>query len=204
MSQLVAIYIFAAYLAKYMKNDIIISDKILNSLYDIPEVIDNFLKKENEIKELSLKYKYAKNFFFLARGLSYPTALEGALKLKEITHIAAEGYASGELKHGPLALIEDNVPVVVIAPKGPSYDGTMNNMEEVQSRGADVIAIVSEEEDLDDLEYQDVILMDKTIGELFAPLVYVVPLQLLSYYICVFKNLDPDMPRSLGRSITVN
>ena len=195
VSQLTAIYLFAALLAD--DND------LLDELYNVPDYIDEVLADFEEVKILSNRYHFAKDFFYLGRGYVYPTALEGALKLKEISYIHGEGYAAGELKHGPLALIDEGIPVVVIIPPGDAYKKTMSNLEEVKSRGASVLAIGgSGDEDLKS-KAQDVFYINCDVGELIAPLVYIVPLQLLSYYVTLEKGFDPDKPRNLAKCVTV-
>ncbi|KZX15368.1 glutamine--fructose-6-phosphate transaminase (isomerizing) [Methanobrevibacter filiformis] len=203
MSQLVSIYLLSAFLARDKINNTEFYNELLEKLEKVPKFIENILNNEDKIKEIAIKYKYPTNFFFLGRGLSYPTALEGALKLKEITYIHAEGYASGELKHGPLALIDYCVPVLVLAPKGDSYYHTLTNMAEVQARGADVILLCSEDENTEDLNVSDLFTIDREVDELIAPLVYIVPLQMLSYYVSVYRGLDPDKPRNLAKCVTV-
>lgn len=195
ISQLICIYMFAAILAN--------NKKLLDSLDEVPEYISEILAKEGEISEIASKYINVNDFFFIGRGLSYPTALEGALKLKEITYIHGEGYAAGELKHGPLALIDDNVPVVVIVPPGDNYDKTISNLEEVKARGANVIAIGSCADEFIKTEVTDSFCIDENVNEIIAPLIYVVPLQLLSYYISVKRGLDPDKPKNLAKCVTV-
>ena len=139
----------------------------------------------------------------MGRGYSYPTALEGALKLKEITYIHGEGYAAGELKHGPLALIDEGIPVVVIIPPGDNYRKTMSNLEEVKSRGANVLAIGSKNDESLKSKVDDVIGINDEVKEIIAPLVYVVPLQLIAYYITLEKGHDPDKPKNLAKCVTV-
>jgi len=161
------------------------------------------LEKEDFIKEIAQKYKDAKDFFFIGRGFSYPTAMEGALKLKEITYIHGEGYAAGELKHGPLALIDDGVPVVAVTPPGKSHEKTLSNVEEVKARGAHVIGLGSSEDEVLKYEVHDMIEFEDEIDEMFSSIPYVIPLQLLSYYISVMKGIDPDKPKNLAKCVTV-
>ncbi|MEE1135083.1 MAG: glutamine--fructose-6-phosphate transaminase (isomerizing), partial [Methanobrevibacter sp.] len=170
VAQLTAIYLFAALISK--------NQELLNELDKVPEFIEDALESVDLVKELSKRYNYARDFFYLGRGYSYPTALEGALKLKEITYIHGEGYAAGELKHGPLALIDEGIPVVVIIPPGDNYRKTMSNLEEVKSRGANVLAIGSGDDDSLKAKANDVIAINKDVKEIIAPLVYIVPLQL--------------------------
>lgn len=195
LSQLTAVYLFAALMAK--------NGDLLKELDKVPSYIDELLENVDNIKEMATKYKDSKDFFFIGRGFSYPVALEGALKLKEITYIHAEGYAAGELKHGPLALIEEGIPVVVILPPGEDHRKTMSNLEEVKSRGASVIGVGSEKDEALALKSDDCFAVNDDVGEILAPLVYIVPLQLLSYYVAIEKELDPDKPRNLAKSVTV-
>ena len=176
---------------------------MLEDIHKVPEFIDELLKDADVIKQMSKKYKFAKDFFFIGRGYSYPIALEGALKLKEITYIHGEGYAAGELKHGPLALIDEGIPVVVILPPGENHRKTMSNLEEVKSRGADILAIGYKGDDALELKADDLFTINNEVKEIIAPLVYIVPLQLLAYYVAVEKGLDPDKPKNLAKCVTV-
>lgn len=195
VAQLTAIYLLAALISK--------NEELLNELDNVPDFIDDALGSVELVKELSKRYNYARDFFYLGRGYSYPTALEGALKLKEITYIHGEGYAAGELKHGPLALIDEGIPVVVIIPPGDNYRKTMSNLEEVKSRGANVLAIGSEDDESLKSKANDVIAINANVKEIIAPLVYIVPLQLIAYYITLEKGHDPDKPKNLAKCVTV-
>ena len=195
VAQLTSIYLFAALLAK--------NNELLNELDRVPEFIEEVLLQEDSIKELSKRYNYARDFFYLGRGYSYPTALEGALKLKEISYIHGEGYAAGELKHGPLALIDEGIPVVVIIPPGDTYRKTMSNLEEVKSRGANVLAIGADDDESLKTKANAVISISSEVKEIIAPLVYIVPLQLIAYYITLEKGHDPDKPKNLAKCVTV-
>ena len=195
VSQLTSIYM----LAIAMNGD----KKLLEKLKMVPDYMKHALEAEDHIIEIAKKYKDSFDFFFIGRGFSYPTALEGALKLKEITYIHGEGYAAGELKHGPLALIDDDVPVLAVVPPGKSHDKTLSNIEEVKARGASVIALGSFEDDDLRSEAHDIIGFEEEITEMLSPLPYVVPLQLLSYYISVERGLDPDKPKNLAKCVTV-
>jgi len=207
ISQLICIYLFVAYLSKdkneNKKEGIEVFDRIMDSLDKLEGYIKEILPKEEQIIEIAKKYKDAPNFFFLGRGLSYPTAMEGSLKLKEISYIHAEGYAAGELKHGPLALIDVGVPVVVIIPEDEDYHKTLSNLKEVDSRGADVIAIASQNDKVVGHESEDVIYLDSDIDTVISPLTYVIPLQLLAYHISLARGLDPDKPKNLAKCVTV-
>lgn len=195
VSQLTSIYLFAALLAH--------DDNLLERLKKVPEYFDDILKDSEIIEKMASKYKYAQDFFFIGRGYAYPIALEGALKLKEITYIHGEGYAAGELKHGPLALIDQGVPVVVVLPPGENHRKTMSNLEEVKSRGADVIAVGSFNDEKLISKANDLFLINDEVDDLIAPLVYIIPLQLLSYYIAIERGLDPDKPKNLAKCVTV-
>ena len=195
VSQLIAIYLFSALLAD--------DTDLLKRLEKVPAYIDEVLKKQGIIREISHLYKRDKDAFFIGRGFSYPIALEGALKLKEISYIHAEGYAAGELKHGPIALIDKNIPVVVVAPPGQDHKKIMSNLQEVKARGADVLGIGAiGDEDLIS-ESDNVFLINEEVDDILAPLVYIVPLQLLSYHVSVIRNLDPDKPKNLAKCVTV-
>ncbi len=195
ISQLVAIYLFAALLAD--------NKELLDKLDKVPDYIDEILDDVEPLKIMTEKYKYTDDFFYIGRGFAYPTALEGALKLKEITYIHGEGYAAGELKHGPLALIDNCIPVVVILPPGENHRKTMSNLEEVKSRGADVIGIGAMSDEGIVSKSKDYFLINDEVDDIIAPLVYIIPLQLMSYYIAVEKNFDPDKPKNLAKCVTV-
>ncbi|MBE6498153.1 MAG: glutamine--fructose-6-phosphate transaminase (isomerizing) [Methanobrevibacter sp.] len=195
VAQLTSIYLFAALLSK--------NQELLEELDNVPDFIDEALEDVEYVKELSKRYNYARDFFYLGRGYSYPTALEGALKLKEITYIHGEGYAAGELKHGPLALIDEGIPVVVIIPPGDNYRKTMSNLEEVKSRGANVLAIGAKGDESLKSKANAVIEINADVKEIIAPLVYIVPLQLIAYYITLEKGHDPDKPKNLAKCVTV-
>ena len=164
--------------------------------------IKNVLKKENEIKKIALKYKNANDFLYLGRGLNFPIALEGALKLKEISYIHAEGYPAAEMKHGPIALVDKNMPNVFIVPKDKTYDKIISNIEEIKSRKGKIIIITdSKDKILRDLA-NDLILVPKTNHFMFCHLATIV-LQLFAYYIAIGKKLNVDQPRNLAKSVTV-
>jgi len=195
ISQLISIYM----LAIAMNGD----NKLLETLQIVPNYVKHALEREDEIIQIAKKYKDSSDFFFIGRGFSYPTALEGALKLKEITYIHGEGYAAGELKHGPLALIDDDIPVLAVVPPGESHDKTLSNIEEVKARGARIIALGSSEDEALRSEANDIIGLKEEITEMLSPIPYVVPLQLLSYYISIERGIDPDKPKNLAKCVTV-
>ncbi len=176
--------------------------QLLVELDTIPSKIETVLKSAAEIREIASIFTYAGNFIYLGRGLNFPVALEGALKLKEISYIHAEGYPAAEMKHGPIALIDEDMPVVFIATKDSSYDKIVSNIQEVKARKGRVIAIVTEGDSLIPLMVDFVIEVPRT-HDLLVPLLSVIPLQLLSYYIAVLRGRDVDQPRNLAKSVTV-
>jgi glutamine---fructose-6-phosphate transaminase (isomerizing) len=176
--------------------------ELLFGLDAIPSKVEKILTKSEEIKDISKLFTFASNFIFLGRGLNFPVALEGALKLKEISYIHAEGYPAAEMKHGPIALIDEDMPVVFIATKDSSYEKVVSNIQEVKARKGRVIAIVTEGDKLLPTMADFVIEVPHT-SEILVPLLSVVPLQLLSYYIAVLRGRNVDQPRNLAKSVTV-
>ena len=162
----------------------------------------SLLKLNDRISELSKTFTYASNFLYLGRGYNYPVALEGALKLKEISYIHAEGYPAAEMKHGPIALIESDMPVVVIAPHDEMYQKVLSNIQEIKARKGKVIALVSKGDDTISKIADEVIEIPQTL-ECLEPLVASIPLQLLAYHIAVCKGKNVDQPRNLAKSVTV-
>ena len=177
-------------------------EQTIKELLLIPEKIEKVLEQNDKIKELSAKFTFAHNFLYLGRGYNYPVALEGALKLKEISYIHAEGYPAAEMKHGPIALVDEEMPVVFIATHHQLYQKIISNMQEVISRGGHIIAVVTEGDELVKNMVDEVIEIPETVGCL-APLLSVIPLQLLSYHVAVAKGLNVDQPRNLAKSVTV-
>ena len=175
---------------------------IVKELHEIPGKMNEVLKLNQRIASLSRTFTYARDFLFLGRGYSYPVALEGALKLKEISYIHAEGYPAAEMKHGPIALIDSDMPVVVIATHNAMYDKVLSNIQEVKARQGKVIAIVSEGDETISRIADEVIEMPQTI-ECLEPLLATIPLQLLAYHIAVCRGKDVDQPRNLAKSVTV-
>ncbi|MFH0947469.1 MAG: glutamine--fructose-6-phosphate transaminase (isomerizing) [Elusimicrobiota bacterium] len=201
--QLTAIYLLALYFGivrgKITKD---FASKFIDSLIQIPRDISEILKKEDGIKSIAKKFFKKSHFLYLGRGLNYPIALEGALKLKEISYIHAEGYASGEMKHGPIALIDENMPVVCIATAGRVYEKILSNIEEVKAREGIVIAIATVGDELIKEKADYVIYIPET-DEALYPFLTVIPLQLLAYYVGVLRGCDVDQPRNLAKSVTV-
>jgi glucosamine--fructose-6-phosphate aminotransferase (isomerizing) len=176
--------------------------QVLSEMENIPSKIEEVLAQNEHIKYLSSLFKDARNFLYLGRGYSFPVALEGALKLKEISYIHAEGYPAAEMKHGPIALIDEEMPVVVIATRGVNYEKVVSNIQEVKSRKGIIIAVVTEGDSLVK-SLADHVIEIPDVEECLVPLVSVVPLQLLSYHIAVMRGCNVDQPRNLAKSVTV-
>ena len=175
---------------------------IVKELHEIPAKIKEVLNMNDRIADLSRTFTYARNFLYLGRGFSYPVALEGALKLKEISYIHAEGYPAAEMKHGPIALIDSDMPVVVIATHNGMYEKVLSNIQEVKARKGKVIAVVSQGDDTISRIADEVIALPDTI-ECLEPLLATIPLQMLAYHVAVCKGLNVDQPRNLAKSVTV-
>jgi glutamine---fructose-6-phosphate transaminase (isomerizing) len=175
---------------------------LLNELHEIPEKIPALLQDADHIKALAEKYKDARDFLYLGRGYNFPVALEGALKLKEISYIHAEGYPAAEMKHGPIALVDESLPVVFVATKDSYHEKIVSNIQEIKARKGKVIAVVTEGDEIISKMADDIIVVPPA-DELVAPILSVIPLQLLAYYIGVAKGLDVDKPRNLAKSVTV-
>jgi glucosamine--fructose-6-phosphate aminotransferase (isomerizing) len=175
---------------------------IADELSLLPEKIEKILKLNDQIEQIAEEFKDATNFLYLGRGYNFPVALEGALKLKEISYIHAEGYPAAEMKHGPIALIDENMPVVFIAPKDSTYEKIISNIQEVKARGGRTIAIANEDDNEIDSLVDYSIKIPQTI-RMLMPILTVIPLQLLAYHIAVKKGLNVDQPRNLAKSVTV-
>lgn len=174
----------------------------LERLVELPLIIEQMLNDEETVKQIAHKYFQAKDCLYLGRGMNFPIALEGALKLKEISYIHAEGYAAGEMKHGPIALIDEEVPVVVISPRGSHYEKTASNLQEVRARKGRVIAVATEGDVDFDAQADDIIRVPD-VEDVLQPFVTTLPLQLLAYHIADIKGTDVDQPRNLAKSVTV-
>ena len=175
---------------------------IASELLSLPDKIKKALQCVDEVKQIVNEFKDSSHFLFLGRGTNFPTALEGALKLKEISYIHAEGYPAAEMKHGPIALIDNKMPVVFIAPKDMLYDKVMSNIQEVRARGGRIIAIANEDDHEIDEFAEFVIRVPRTLSY-FGPIINVIPLQLLAYYMALARNCNVDQPRNLAKSVTV-
>ena len=177
-------------------------NQLLFELEEVPEKVASILKNADELKVIAEKYKNASDFLFLGRGYNFPIALEGALKLKEISYIHAEGYPAAEMKHGPIALVDKNLPVVFIATKDLYHEKIVSNMQEIKARKGKIISIVTEGDTISS-ELSDDSFAIPSADELIAPILTVIPLQLLSYYVGTLKGIDVDKPRNLAKSVTV-
>jgi len=201
-SQVIALLLFTLKLARLRNLSMVDGREIIEEMRKLPSKIQDILDRAPEIEKIAEEFKNAQNFLYLGRGYSFPTALEGALKLKEISYIHAEGYPAAEMKHGPIALIDEKMPVVFITPHDSVFDKVVSNVHEVKARGGRVIAITTrEEEDLEGkLDYEFRIPETK---DMLTPVLASVPLQLLAYYIAVKRGANVDQPRNLAKSVTV-
>jgi glutamine---fructose-6-phosphate transaminase (isomerizing) len=202
-TQLVALLLLAVYLGRRRGElDAARARRILQSLVEAPNEMRKTLDRKDSVWEVARRWQHANHMLFLGRGLGYPIALEGALKLKEISYAHAEGYAAGEMKHGPIALIDEHMPVVVIAPHDAQYEKTLGNVQEVRARDGRVIAVATDGDD-EITRLADHVLTVPKVSEVVAPLLTVLPLQLLAYYIADMKGTDVDQPRNLAKTVTV-
>lgn len=203
IAQLTSFYLLALYMAEIKET--LSSDKIMklkSELLTLPQKIEQILAHKENIQKCARKYSSTRDFIYIARGINYPTALEGALKLKEISYINATGYPAGELKHGPIAMLDETMPVLSILMKGSVYEKLLSNSEEAKARNARMIALTnSDDEKLEDLF--DYIIRVPEIDELLSPIIAIIPLQLVAYYIAEFLGKDVDQPRNLAKSVTV-
>jgi len=203
VTQLAALHLFTIRLGRAIgRLDIAQGRQMIAGLKRLPELLEQCLEINDETGKVAKQYMHARDFLYLGRGKNYPIALEGALKLKEISYIHAEGYPAGEMKHGPIALIDEEMPVVVLVPKNSAYEKTLSNMEEVIARGGRVIAICTQG-DNDVKAKAESVLELPSLGEDLDPILLSVPLQLLAYHVAVLKGTDVDQPRNLAKSVTV-
>ncbi len=201
-SQVIALLLFTLKLARLRNLSMVDGKEIIEELQKLPKKIQSVLDRADEVEKIAEDFKNAQNFLYLGRGYSFPTALEGALKLKEISYIHAEGYPAAEMKHGPIALIDENMPVLFIAPHDAVFDKVVSNVQEVKARGGRVIAITTREEEALEgkLDYEFRIPETK---DMLTPVLASIPLQLLAYYIAVKRGANVDQPRNLAKSVTV-
>ncbi|MDF1655627.1 MAG: glutamine--fructose-6-phosphate transaminase (isomerizing) [Coxiellaceae bacterium] len=201
-NQLVSLALVSIVLGRKHGIDAAIETTLCKQLLELPGFINNVLKLDNEIKQISKRFRNKTQALFLGRGEMFPIALEGALKLKEISYIHAEAYPAGELKHGPLALVDTGMPVIVVAPKNNLLEKLQSNIQEVQARGGEVIVFADESIEWPHTSNLTVLPMPK-VGDFIAPVIYNIPLQLLAYHVAVLKGTDVDQPRNLAKSVTV-
>jgi glucosamine--fructose-6-phosphate aminotransferase (isomerizing) len=201
-SQVIALLLFTLKLARLRNLSMVDGKEIIQELQQLPAKIQNILDRAGEVEKIAEDFKNAQNFLYLGRGYSFPTALEGALKLKEISYIHAEGYPAAEMKHGPIALIDEKMPVVFVTPHDSVFDKVVSNVQEVKARGGRVIAITTRDEESlhGKLDYEFRIPETK---DMLTPVLASVPLQLLAYYIAVKRGANVDQPRNLAKSVTV-
>ncbi len=202
-TQLTALYLLAVALGR-MNGKLKAADarRLLRDLMHLPTWIEEALKLEAEVKVLARDLLHSRDFLYLGRGINYPIALEGALKLKEISYIHAEGYPAGEMKHGPIALIDEKLPVVVLAPRDRYFDKTISNLKEVESRGGKIIVLTDDSKTAAEIPAYRVLTLPKA-SHYLTPIVMTIPLQLLAYHIAVLGGKDVDQPRNLAKSVTV-
>jgi glucosamine--fructose-6-phosphate aminotransferase (isomerizing) len=203
-TQLVALYLLALYLGRKM--DRITDQDSLEAIADLvklPHKIEEALKQDQVIRSIAREYAGARDFLYLGRGINYPIALEGALKLKEISYVHAEGYPAGEMKHGPIALIDEHMPVVTLVTNhGVTYEKMLSNMEEVKARRGNII-VVTDKDQAEISEKVDACIAVPSSSPYLTPILFTIPLQLLAYHIAVLRGTDVDQPRNLAKSVTV-
>jgi len=201
-SQITVLTLLALYLGRIRNLPVQRGLKIIRALEAIPQQVEQILAQDDHIKQIALGYAKSEDFFFLGRQYNFPVALEGAFKLKEISYIHAAGYPSAEMKHGPIALVDEKTPIVIVAPSDALYDKTWSNLREMKARHAPVIALATEGNMEISQQADAVIHLPSTLDPLF-PLLGVIPLQLLAYHIAVARGCDVDKPRNLAKSVTV-
>jgi glucosamine--fructose-6-phosphate aminotransferase (isomerizing) len=202
VAQVTALALFGLMLARRRGMSLQEGRKIIRAIQELPQLMDEVLNTAPHIRDIAQKFGEASNFLYLGRGPNFPIALEGALKLKEISYIHAEGYPAAEMKHGPIALIDDDMPVVFVAPQDSVYKKVVLNIDEVKTRGGRVIALVTNGDESLNNKVEHLIRVPKTLP-LLQPILNLVPLQLLAYYIAVLRGCDVDQPRNLAKSVTV-
>jgi glucosamine--fructose-6-phosphate aminotransferase (isomerizing) len=201
-SQVTVLVLIMLLIARKKTMSVVTGHHLINELLEIPEKVQTILAQSHIIEEVAEKYKDKRNFLYLGRGINFPVALEGALKLKEISYIHAEGYPAAEMKHGPIALIDEDMPVVFIATKDQIYDKVLSNIEEVRARKGKIIVIANHgDEKISDLA--DHIIYIPVTSQALVPILAVIPFQLLAYYIAIKRGCDVDQPRNLAKSVTV-
>jgi len=203
IAQLMAFYLLALYMSE-IKESMAKTDltSLKAELMVLPQKIEQILARKEDIQNVAKIYANTKDFIYIARGINYPTALEGALKLKEISYINATGYPAGELKHGPIAMLDDTMPVLSILMNGSVYEKLLSNSEEAKARNARMIALTNSKDEKLNALFEHIIRVPD-VQELFSPIIAMIPLQLIAYYIAEFLGKDVDQPRNLAKSVTV-
>jgi glucosamine--fructose-6-phosphate aminotransferase (isomerizing) len=201
-SQIAALVLFSLYLGRRRSLSVLEGRTLVDALEKLPAQIESILAQTDEIRRLAEEFGDARNFLYLGRGYQFPVALEGALKLKEVSYIHAEGYPAAEMKHGPIALIDEDMPVVVLAPRDPVYGKVVSNIEEVKARHGRVIAVVSDEAPELVGKVDHLIRVPQTVPALL-PVLTTIPLQMLAYHAAILRGCDVDQPRNLAKSVTV-
>jgi glucosamine--fructose-6-phosphate aminotransferase (isomerizing) len=201
-SQITVLTLLSVLLGRMRNMSVERGKDVINALLKIPENVKKILEGNEHIKKIASQYYKKNNFLYLGRGINFPVALEGALKLKEISYIHAEGYPAAEMKHGPIALIDENMPVVVIALRDSVYEKVLSNIQEVKARRGKIIALATEGDKDIQSKVDHVIYIPETVEQL-TPLLSIIPLQLLAYHMAVMRDCDVDQPRNLAKSVTV-
>jgi glucosamine--fructose-6-phosphate aminotransferase (isomerizing) len=201
-NQLVDLLLLVGAIGQYNQLDSAGHRQLVEALKTLPGVVKSTLKLDDQIRHIADKFADKHHALFLGRGSHYPIALEGALKLKEISYIHAEGYPAGELKHGPLALVDDDMPVIAVAPGDELIEKLKSNLEEVRARGAELIVFADEYVTIRNAE-RVTVLKVPSCSQLISPIIYTIPVQLLAYHVAVYKGTDVDQPRNLAKSVTV-
>jgi len=201
-SQLEVLSLFTLFLGRQREISLTVGQRIAREILKVPELVRKVLEVSPQVKKIAEKYKDYNNFLFLGRKYNFPVALEGALKLKEIAYVNAQGYGAGEMKHGPIALVDENFPIITICPSDSVYDKMISNIEEVKARNGKIVALATEgDEKIQELA-DEIIYIPKTL-EMLTPILTVIPLQLFAYYMGVLRGCDVDKPRNLAKSVTV-
>jgi glucosamine--fructose-6-phosphate aminotransferase (isomerizing) len=201
-NQVAVLALLALYFGRLRHLSSLQGSQFLEDLRSVPDAMRRALSCHDTVRDIAERYHHVNNVLYLGRQYQYPVALEGALKLKEISYIHAEGYPAAEMKHGPIALVDEHTPSVFLMPRGPIYDKVMSNLEEVKARGGPVIAVACEGDEEIEARADEVIYVPE-VAEYLQPLVSVVPLQLLAYHIALLRDCDVDKPRNLAKSVTV-
>tara|TARA_Y100000814_G_C12304298_1_gene392854 strand:- start:514 stop:1167 length:654 start_codon:yes stop_codon:yes gene_type:complete len=199
-NQLADLLMLVLALGRYHHVDVTTEVEIVSALHEVPQLLTQVLGLDSQLKQMAEYFVEKHHALFLGRGIHYPIALEGALKLKEISYIHAEGYPAGELKHGPLALVDDDMPVVAVAPSDELLEKVKSNLEEVKARGGELF-IVGDDRFVGEEDTR--VVRMPSCNNVISPIIYTIPMQLLAYHVAVFKGTDVDQPRNLAKSVTV-